>query len=196
MGTLQSRSMQNDAGVLPALILVLMWYGSKLATVGHRVRLNMAGALDPELVVSIPARCHRAHKNPMTHVRHRAIRLFVRPFTEPPSYEKNAMDSAGDPLSNSPKWEIWGIVWLPYLAAMGVVILIYDWLLTLDDEVRLIFSSFFRPYHMFLGSPCLARTPFLTKSIVLHQSLFNHCHCYLFKLRSVALFFWAGGPER
>ena len=48
------------------------------------------------------------------------------------------MDSPSDPLSNSEHWVIWGIVWLRYVSVMGLVILIHDTLLTLDDEVRLI----------------------------------------------------------
>jgi len=52
------------------------------------------------------------------------------------------MDSPGDPLSNAPAWELQGIVWLRYLTAMALVVLIYDWLLTLDDEVRLTFTFF------------------------------------------------------
>jgi len=50
------------------------------------------------------------------------------------------MKSTGDPLSNAPLSEIWGVVWLRYVSAMGFVIITYDYLLTLDDEVRLTFS--------------------------------------------------------
>ncbi len=49
------------------------------------------------------------------------------------------MNSPSDPLSDSPEWEIWGVVGLRYVSAVGLVILIHDTLLTLDDEVRLIF---------------------------------------------------------
>ena len=49
------------------------------------------------------------------------------------------MSSPSDPLSNSAEWVIRGVVGLRYVAAMGLTILIYDTLLTLDDEVRLIF---------------------------------------------------------
>ena len=53
------------------------------------------------------------------------------------------MQSTDDPLAGVSQWEVWGLVWLSYLSVMGLVVLIYDWLLTLDDEVRLIFSYFF-----------------------------------------------------
>ncbi|SRR5258706_1108681 len=100
------------------------------------------------------------------------------------------MNSPSDPLSDSPEWVIWGVVWLRYVAVMGLVILLHDTLLTLDDEVRLIFECFFSPYRLFLDSPGLARTPFLAKSNVLHQSLSIYYHYYLFKLPSVLLFFF------
>jgi hypothetical protein len=51
-----------------------------------------------------------------------------------------AMNDTGDPMSTAPLWEIWGIVWLRYISVIALVIVIYDCLLTLDDEVRLIFS--------------------------------------------------------
>ena len=53
------------------------------------------------------------------------------------------MNSTDDPLSHASLSEIWGVIWLRYIAAMGFVVLVYDTLLTLDDEVRLIFSYFF-----------------------------------------------------
>ena len=48
------------------------------------------------------------------------------------------MQSTGDPLAHVTEPEIRGIIWLSYVSAMGFVVLIYDTLLTLDDEVRLI----------------------------------------------------------
>ena len=53
------------------------------------------------------------------------------------------MQSTDDPLADVSRWELWGVIWLTYVSAMGLVVLIYDSLLTLDDEVRLIFSYFF-----------------------------------------------------
>jgi hypothetical protein len=47
------------------------------------------------------------------------------------------MHSTGDPLSN-PTSGIWGIVWMRNVSAAGIIVIIYDCLLTLDDEVRLI----------------------------------------------------------
>ena len=83
----------TSAHIYPGIIVVRFQISYGLAP-----RSLEYGALDPELVVSIAARCHQTHKNLMTHVRHRTVRLFVRPFTEPPSHEKNAIDSTGDPL--------------------------------------------------------------------------------------------------
>ena len=48
------------------------------------------------------------------------------------------MQSTDDPLAHVSGQEIRGIIWLSYVSAMGFVVLIYDALLTLDDEVRLI----------------------------------------------------------
>ena len=61
---------------------------------------------------------------------------------------KKAMNSTGDPLSNAPLSELRGIDWLRYLAAVGLVVLIYDCLLTLDDEVRLTFSYLHYSAHL------------------------------------------------
>ena len=105
------------------------------------------------------------------------------------------MHSTGDPLANVSLWELWGVIWLSYVAATGLTILIYDWLLTLDDEVRLIFSYFIPPYRPFLDAPCLARAPFRGKSILLHQSLPNHGCCHLWKLRSIPHFLWLVDPS-
>jgi len=49
------------------------------------------------------------------------------------------MNSTEDPLFNAPASEMWGIVWLRYFTGMALVLLIYDCLLTLNDEVRLTF---------------------------------------------------------
>ena len=85
-----------------------------------------------------------------------------------------------------------------YTAAMSLVLLYYDWLLTLDDEVRLNFLHlcyFSCLTACSLDSPCLARAPYLAKSNVLHQSISDHCACCLSKLPSVPHFL-AGGLER
>ena len=44
---------------------------------------------------------------------------------------------------NSAAAEVWGATIKRYCSATGVVLLYYDWLLTLDDEVCLIFSSLY-----------------------------------------------------
>jgi len=47
-----------------------------------------------------------------------------------------------DPLAGASVSEITGVlVWMRYVSVISPVVLIYDWLLTLDDEVCLIFSS-------------------------------------------------------
>ena len=52
------------------------------------------------------------------------------------------MNSTSDPLSGAPLATIVGVLgWMRYTSATGPVILIYDYFLTLDDEVCLIFSS-------------------------------------------------------
>ena len=53
------------------------------------------------------------------------------------------MGITNDPLTGASFYEIWGVVWLRYIFAMSFSLLLYDTLLTLDDEVRLIFSVFF-----------------------------------------------------
>ena len=102
------------------------------------------------------------------------------------------MNSTDDPLSHASLSEIWGVIWLRYIAAMGFVVLIYDTLLTLDDEVRLIFSYFFSRLTAcsFPDAPCLARAPFLAKITLFHQSLPIHYHYPLCKLPSVPHFLW------
>ena len=52
----------------------------------------------------------------------------------------NATESTGDPLTDISLWELQGIIWLSYVCGMSLVVLIYDSLLTLEDEVRLILS--------------------------------------------------------
>ena len=81
------------------------------------------------------------------------------------------MSNTGEILSNASTSEIWAIVSLRYLVAMGLVMLNYDCLLTLDDEVRLIslyLYHFPRLTARSLDSPGLARAPFLAKWNVLH----------------------------
>ena len=52
------------------------------------------------------------------------------------------MNSTSDPLSGAPLSTLIGVLqWMRYTSATGPVLLIYDYFLTLDDEVRLIFSS-------------------------------------------------------
>jgi len=70
----------------------------------------------------------------------------------------------------------YGISLMRYLSIMGMVLVIYDYLLTLDDEVRLIFSYllFHTPHSLFAGAPHVAGAALLAKSPVLHQSLWIH----------------------
>ena len=70
--------------------------------------------------------------------------------------------------------EMWTLT--SYLAAMGMVVLYYDCLLTINDEVWPGFSYLCTSLscHLFYGtpdSPCLARTPLPPKGAVLHYSV-------------------------
>jgi len=49
------------------------------------------------------------------------------------------MGGTYEPLSDATVTDVWGIMWMRYIAAMGLTILIYDYVLTIADEVRLIF---------------------------------------------------------
>ena len=124
----------------------------------------------------------RTHKSPIYVSHPSSHHPFFHPSTVSPSHEMNTTQSTGDPLPDVSPWELWGVIWLGYVSAAGLVVLIYDTLLTLDDEVRLIFSYFVASHRLFVEPPCLARAPFLAKSTLLHQSLPIHSHFYLFKL--------------
>ena len=53
------------------------------------------------------------------------------------------MNSTSDPLAGQPISVIGGILeWMRYVAVVSSVVVVYDYFLTLDDEVCLIFSSF------------------------------------------------------
>ena len=53
------------------------------------------------------------------------------------------MNSTSDPLAGLPVSVIGGILeWMRYVSVISPVVVIYDYFLTLDDEVCLIFSSF------------------------------------------------------
>ena len=59
------------------------------------------------------------------------------------------MNSTGDPLSGAPLSTIVGVLeWMRYTSATGPVILIYDYFLTLDEEVCLISSSLAYSAHL------------------------------------------------
>jgi hypothetical protein len=70
--------------------------------------------------------------------------------------------------------EVWGVTLTRYLSAMGMVLVHYDCLLTIDDEVRRIFSflsvslSPHPPDPLFADAPCLAWGTFLAKTPLLH----------------------------
>jgi len=49
------------------------------------------------------------------------------------------MSTAIDPAAAAAL--VWGSTLKRYFSVVGTVLLLYDWLLTLNDEVRLIFSS-------------------------------------------------------
>lgn len=65
---------------------------------------------------------------------------------------------------------MWAATLTQYLAAMGMVLVLYDGLLTYEDEVSLIVSCFraVSIYLLLAGAPRLARTPEFPKNLVLH----------------------------
>ena len=67
--------------------------------------------------------------------------------------------------------EMWSTQLVQYFSAMGLVILLYDILLTAEDEVWLVLSRLRATVSIcFLleDTPCLARTHKCAKSLVLH----------------------------
>ena len=66
--------------------------------------------------------------------------------------------------------DIWSTMLTRYLAAAGLVVVLYDCLLTIEDEVCPIFSrrGAVSVYFLLAEAPCLARGPEFTKSLVLH----------------------------
>jgi len=105
------------------------------------------------------------------------------------------MSSPSDPLSNSDEWVIWGVVGLRYVAVMGLTILIHDTLLTLDDEVRLIFLVGFSAlppvprFALFGQGPFPGQKQCITPIAICPLSLF-----FIQTTVSTTLFL-AGGPE-
>lgn len=84
--------------------------------------------------------------------------------------------------------EVWGVTLMRYLSVMGMVLVHYDFLLTLDNEVCLIFLYllFHPPHRLFVGVPRLAGRTSLAKGSVLHKSLCIHFCNDIFQLPSVA----------
>ena len=69
------------------------------------------------------------------------------------------MSSTSDAANAALAIEVWGVTLLRYTSVMGMVVVQYDVLLTLDEEVCLIFLyPLFHPPHriIFIGEPCLA----------------------------------------
>ena len=66
--------------------------------------------------------------------------------------------------------DIWSTRLTRYASAGGLVVVLYDWLLTIEDEVRPIFWRLraVSVYFLLAEAPCLARRPEFTKSPVLH----------------------------
>ena len=66
---------------------------------------------------------------------------------------------------------VWGATLMRYVSGVGVVLVLYDWSLTLNDEVCvhvLEHMPLHSPYALFPDDPCLARNPFLAKGPILH----------------------------
>jgi hypothetical protein len=87
------------------------------------------------------------------------------------------MSSTGDAAAAAQiEIEVSGVTLMRYLSVMGMVLVHYDFLLTLDDEVCPIFLYliFYTPRSLFAGAPRLAREASVAKSPVLHQPLCIH----------------------
>ena len=69
--------------------------------------------------------------------------------------------------------EVWGVTLMRYLSVMGMVLVHYDFLLTLDDEVCLVFLYllFHPPHRLVVGVPRLAGVTSLAKGSILYKSL-------------------------
>jgi hypothetical protein len=79
------------------------------------------------------------------------------------------MDTASDQSNVGPVMEVWGATLTRYLSAMGMVILYYDCLLTIEDEVCLIISRFGVCFSVCSAdAPCLARKALLSEGPLLH----------------------------
>ena len=65
--------------------------------------------------------------------------IFVSPSKEFSLEPKEAMNTTAGQELVDPVTEVWGATLTSYLSAMGMVVLHYDILLTLKDEVCLIF---------------------------------------------------------
>lgn len=66
--------------------------------------------------------------------------------------------------------EMWSTKLTQYVSALGLVVVLYDFLLTMKDEVCLILSHprAVSIFFLMAGAPCLARRPEFPKSLVLH----------------------------
>jgi hypothetical protein len=105
------------------------------------------------------------------------------------------MDSTGDPLSHVPVSEIWGIVWMRYFAAVGLVIVNYDCLLTLNDEVRLI-SLYLCQLYGFPRFVLFGQGPFpCQKDCITLIAIYPLSLLFLQTTVSSTIFL-GGGPER
>ena len=82
----------------------------------------------------------------------------------------NTTITTNQPLIN-PALEVWGARLTGYLSAMGMVILHYDCLLTLKDEVCLIALRAITLSFLFADATCLAGRALLPKNPLLSQPL-------------------------
>ena len=80
-------------------------------------------------------------------------------------------------LPIDPALEVWGMRLTGYLSAMGMVILQYDCLLTLKDEVCLIAPRAITLTFLIAGATCLAGRALPPKNPLLPQPLLV-CRCY------------------
>ena len=127
-------------------------------------------------IIPVIAYCLYIAKSQFAHI-------FSTPFErgqhESLLHEKRAMSSTNDAVAAEPpqgEVEVYGVTLMRYLAMTGITLVIYDYLLTLDDEVGLIclYLLFHTPHSLFAGAPHVAGDALLAKGPVLHQSLCIH----------------------
>jgi len=91
--------------------------------------------------------------------------------------------------------EMWSTMLSQYVSAMGTVLVVYDYLLTIQDEVCLILLrlravSVCTP---FVETPCVARRPEFPQMLVLLESIPHYIFFTILHLLWVVRFCWEVG---